>query len=220
MDEIIKAMEIIGIIAAAVSGSLVAIGSGMDMFGVIFVGCITAVGGGITRDLLLGITPPAIFTNFPIFSISLLTGILVFILAYINRKRFDVFKEKIEYVNNFFDAIGLAAFTIIGSEVCYKNGFSNNCFIITVIGMITGIGGGIYRDILTDSTPYIFKKRIYAIAAILGSLLYYIMKKYVENAILTSVLPMLLIIVIRILATKYRLGFPKIQLDSEKQMRR
>lgn len=94
MDEIIKAMEIIGIIAAAVSGSLVAIGSGMDMFGVIFVGCITAVGGGITRDLLLGITPPAIFTNFPIFSISLLTGILVFILAYINRKRFDVFKEK------------------------------------------------------------------------------------------------------------------------------
>lgn len=141
-------------------------------------------------------------------------------MAYINRRRFDVFKEKIEYVNNFFDAIGLAAFTIIGSEVCYKNGFSNNCFIITVIGMITGIGGGIYRDILTDSTPYIFKKCIYAIAAILGSLLYYIMKKYVENAILTSVLPMLLIIVIRILATKYRLGFPKIQLDSEKQMRR
>lgn len=72
MDEIIKAMEIIGIIAAVVSGSLVAIGAGMDMFGVIFVGCITAVGGGITRDLLLGITPPAIFTNFSIFSIPCL----------------------------------------------------------------------------------------------------------------------------------------------------
>ena len=217
MNEIIKAMEIIGIIAASVSGSLVAIGASMDMFGVIFVGAITAVGGGITRDLLLGITPPAIFTNFSIFSISLVTSIIVFIFAYLNRKSFETFKGKIEYINNFFDAIGLAAFTIIGSEVCYKNGFSDNCFIIIVIGMITGIGGGIFRDILTASTPYIFKKRIYAIAAISGSLLYYVMKKYMENAVLISVLPMLLIIIIRILATKYRLGFPKIRFDDNKQ---
>ncbi len=213
MNEIIKIMEIIGTIAFAVSGALVAIGASLDIFGVVFVGCITAVGGGIVRDLLLGINPPAIFNNFSIFLGAMITSIVVFIIAYINRKRFNVFREKIEYINNFFDAIGLAAFTIIGSEVGCTHGFSDNCFIIIAIGMITGAGGGILRDILIDSTPYVFKKRIYAVAAILGSLTYFIMRKYVENVALISMLPMLLIVIIRILATKYHWSLPKIHFD-------
>ncbi|MBE7048274.1 MAG: trimeric intracellular cation channel family protein [Ruminococcaceae bacterium] len=214
MNEIVKAMEIIGTIAFAVSGSIVAIDACLDIFGVVFVGCITAVGGGIVRDLLLGINPPSIFNNFSIFLIAMITCILVFIIAYINRKRFDLFKEKIEYINNFFDAIGLAAFTIIGSEVGFIHGFANNYFIIIVIGMITGVGGGIFRDVLIDRTPYVFKKYVYAVPTILGSLLYFIMRIYIENIVLTSMLPMILIIIIRFLATKYRWSLPKIHIDN------
>lgn len=213
MNEIITIMEIIGTIAFAISGALAAIGARLDIFGVVFIGCITAVGGGVVRDLLLGINPPTIFTEFSIFFCAMITSILVFIVAYINRKRFDVFKEKIEHINNSFDAIGLAAFTIIGSEVGCTHGFSNNCFIIIVIGMITGAGGGVLRDILIDSTPYVFKKHVYAVASILGSLLFFIMRKYVKNVVLISMLPMFLIIIIRILATKYRWGLPKIHID-------
>ncbi|MBQ6698237.1 MAG: trimeric intracellular cation channel family protein [Oscillospiraceae bacterium] len=215
MAEIIKILEIIGTVAFAVSGSLVAIGAGLDIFGVIFVGCITAVGGGIARDILLGINPPAIFTDFPIFLIAMITGIVVFIIAYMNRKKFSVFKMKIEYINNFFDAIGLAAFTVIGSEVGYVNEFSHSCFIITVIGMITGIGGGIFRDILTDATPYVLKKHIYALASILGSLLYFVLRKYFNDISLASVSAMLLVIAIRLLATKQRWSLPKIHIDSD-----
>ncbi len=212
MNEIMKVLEIIGTVAFAVSGALVAIGASLDIFGVIFVGCITAVGGGILRDILLGINPPAIFNNLPVFLIALITTVIVFIIAYINRKRFNVFRMKIEYANNFFDAIGLAAFSVIGSEVGYLNGFSGNGFIIIVIGMITGIGGGIFRDILTDTTPYVFKKHIYAIAAISGSFLYFILRIYIENISISSVLSMLIVFVIRMLATKYRWSLPKIHI--------
>ena len=215
MIEIIKIMEIIGTIAFAVSGALVAINANMDIFGVVFVGCITAVGGGIVRDLLLGINPPAIFSNFPIFLIAMVTGIAVFVVAYIKRKSFNDLKTKIEHINNLFDAIGLAAFTIIGSEVGYTNGFSHNCFIIIVIGMTTGIGGGIFRDILIDSTPYVFKKHVYAVASILGSLMYFIMRKYISNITLATVMPMLLIVLIRLLAAKYLWSLPKIHIEND-----
>ena len=215
MIEIIKILEIIGTIAFAVSGALVAIGASLDIFGVVFVGCITAVGGGIARDLLLGINPPAIFNNLPIFLIAMVTTVIVFIIAYIYRKSFNTFRMKIEYINNFFDAIGLAAFTVIGSEVGYINEFSHNGFIIIVIGMITGVGGGIFRDILIDTTPYVFKKHIYALASIFGSLLYFILRKYFIDVSLASVSAMLLVIVIRLLATKYRWSLPKIHIDSD-----
>lgn len=218
MLEIINIMEIIGTIAFAVSGALVAIGARMDLFGVVFVGCITAFGGGIVRDLLLGIHPPAIFTDFPIFLIAMMTAVAVFLVACINKKSFHSLKMKIEYINNFFDAIGLAAFTVIGSEVGYVNGFSNNSFIIIVIGMITGIGGGIFRDILIDKTPYVFKKHIYAVPSVLGSLLYFILRKYADSPTLASVLPMLLIVGMRILAAKYRWSLPKISIEEDDEI--
>lgn len=213
MTAIIKILEIIGTIAFSVSGALVATGARLDIFGVVFVGCITAVGGGIIRDVLLGIDPPAIFNNFTIILIAMITCIVVFIIAYINRKEFNDFKMKIEHINNFFDAIGLAAFTVIGAEVGYINGFSHNCFIIIAIGMITGVGGGIFRDILTDTTPYVFKKHIYALASIFGSLLYFILRKHFDNVSFVSVLAMFSVIIIRMLATKFCWSLPKIHID-------
>ncbi len=213
MTQIINIMEIIGTIAFALSGSLVAISSGLDVFGVVFLACITAFGGGIVRDIILGISPCAIFNDFPIFLVSLFVAILTFIVAYIYRRSFHYFRMKIEYINNIFDAVGLSAFVVMGSEMCYSNGYINNGFLVVFAGMITGIGGGIVRDVLIDTTPYVFKKHVYAMAAIIGGILYYILRKYTQNVNLSSVLSMMSIFVIRMLATRYRWSLPRININ-------
>ena len=211
-------LEIVGTIAFAVSGAFVAIKVRFDIFGVIVIGCITAVGGGITRDILIGAVPPAIFSKFYILGIAALTSLAVFIIAYFNREKFDDFREKIEHINNVFDAIGLAAFTVMGTGLAFGKGFSDNVFLSVVLGVLTGVGGGVLRDILTETPPYIFKKHVYALASIVGALLYYVLKLYQQNAILPGAVSMLFIVATRMLAAKYRWSLPKIRLgeDNEK----
>lgn len=213
MTEIIKIMEIIGTVAFALSGALVAISSGLDIFGVAFLACITAFGGGAVRDILLGINPPAIFADLKIFIIAMVVAVLTFVISYIFKEKFSLFKTKIEAVNNVFDAIGLSAFVVIGAEVSCLNGFLNNGFIVSFCGMITGVGGGIFRDVLIDTTPYVFKKHVYAMAAIMGGITYFLLRKYTQNVQLASLLSMVLVFLIRMLATKYRWSLPKIQID-------
>ena len=210
MTEIMQVLEIIGTIAFAVSGALVAIGTNLDLFGVIFIGTITAVGGGITRDIILGIHPPLIFSTPFIFIISFAVSVIIFITAYIYRERYDELRHKIETINNIFDAIGLAVFSVVGVEVGYTNGFANNELILVIIGMLTGVGGGIYRDILTDSTPYVLKKHIYAIASIIGSSAYVLLRHNGVDAAVSSAAAMVIIFVIRMLATKYEWTLPRI----------
>lgn len=215
MEETIKIMELLGTLAFAISGSLVAISSKLDIFGVSFLACITAFGGGMLRDLLLGINPPQIFNNFSIFLLALAVSVLVFIISYICKKSFNSFKTKIERINNIFDAIGLAAFVVIGSEVACTRGFLDNGFIVVFMGMITGVGGGIFRDILIDTTPYVFKKHIYALAAILGAITYFVLRKYIQNVQLASIASMVLVFAIRMLATKYRWSLPRIHIQDD-----
>lgn len=215
MEETIKIMELLGTLAFAISGSLVAISSKLDIFGVSFLACITAFGGGMLRDLLLGINPPQIFNNFSIFLLALTVSVLVFIISYICKKSFNSFKTKIERINNVFDAIGLAAFVVIGSEVACTRGFLDNGFIVVFMGMITGVGGGIFRDILIDTTPYVFKKHIYALAAILGAITYFVLRKYIQNVQLASIASMVLVFAIRMLATKYRWSLPRIHIQDD-----
>ncbi|MBQ8229262.1 MAG: trimeric intracellular cation channel family protein [Clostridia bacterium] len=213
---ILLVLEIVGTIAFAVSGAFVAIKARFDIFGVLVVGCITAVGGGMTRDILIGSVPPAIFSKLYIVGIAALTSLAVFIIAYINRKKFDEIRERIEHINNIFDAIGLAAFTVMGTELAFTNGIFGNVFLSVTLGVLTGVGGGLLRDILTETSPYIFKKHVYAVAAIFGALLYYVIRRYVGNTVLPSVTAMLFIIGIRLLAAKYRWSLPKVQLNEEK----
>lgn len=215
---ILLVLEVIGTIAFAVSGAFVAIKSQFDIFGVLVIGCITAVGGGMTRDLLIGSVPPAIFAKQYIIGIAALTSLVVFILAYIKRKEFDEIRGKIEHINNIFDAIGLAAFTVMGTELAFTNSISNNVFLSVTLGVLTGVGGGLLRDILTETPPYIFKKHVYAVAAIFGAILYYGIRRYANNTVFSSIAAMLFIIGIRLLATKYHWGLPKVQLNEGKTL--
>jgi len=211
-DIIMNVMEIIGTIAFSISGTLVAISCGLDLFGVVFLGIITAVGGGIVRDVLMGVYPPAIFSDVHILLIGGLTSVIVFAIAYINNKKFKLMCEKIEPVNNVFDAIGLSVFTVMGTEAACLSGFSDKACFVIIMGMLTGVGGGLFRDVLVSKPPYILTKHIYALASLFGSLTYYAIRIYGNNSILASIVCILLVMAIRMLATKYEWKLPKVHI--------
>ena len=216
-EKIMLVLEIIGTVSFAVSGALVAIKAGLDIFGVLFITAITAFGGGICRDLLIGRTPPALFSNFYMFFIAILTGISVFIVSYVKRRQFDEWRRKIDHINNFFDAVGLGAFSAMGTEIAFQRGFSDNVFLTITLGMLTAVGGGIFRDILTNTTPYIFKKHVYALAAISGSCIYYVLRMLIPGILLPSIIALVLVVTVRMLATKYHWSLPKIYVGDSKR---
>lgn len=214
-DTLILLMEWIGTVAFAVSGALVAITGGLDLFGVIIVGCITSVGGGILRDVLMGQFPPGIFSNVPMLALAALTSVLVFVFSHRKRNSFEDFKRRLEVINNYFDAVGLAVFTVIGVEKAVAAGFGDKFVFAVCMGLLTGVGGGVLRDVLVDQTPYILKKHVYAVASVAGACVYYFGRIYFEPvAIFVSVVG---IILTRLLATKYRWKLPKIQTDIKEE---
>ena len=206
-------LEIIGTVAFAVSGAFVAIKAKLDVFGVLFIGCITAVGGGITRDILIGRTPPAIFSNLYILLIAALSSAVVFLIARGMHKKFVYAYEKTEPIQNVFDAFGLAAFSVMGTEIAFLYGQWENAVLAVLLGVLSGVGGGVLRDVLTSTTPYIFKKHVYALASIAGATVYYVMRLFIEETLVPSIVAMALVVVLRLLAAKYRWSLPKAQIS-------
>ena len=211
-------MDIIGTIAFAASGAMTAIHKEMDLFGVTILAVTTAVGGGVLRDILIGHIPPEMFRN-PIYVIvALITAILTFAWAYVRNS--EAFKDRkivtigihplYEKILFWFDTLGLAAFSVDGVNNGIHSEYGNNFFLIVVLGVITGVGGGVLRDVLANQTPYIFVKHIYACASILGALTTALLGELVgENrAILIG---FFVTILLRIYAAHYRLNLPRIR---------
>lgn len=207
----IRILEIIGTVAFAVSGSLVAIGKKLDLFGVLFLGCITAVGGGMLRDVLIGQVPPRIFSDSIIIVIAAAAAIAVFFFAYFTRNHFSDFTVIIETVNNVFDALGLSLFSVLGTEIACKAGYENKMLFCLLMGMTTGVGGGIFRDVLANTVPYVLKKHIYALASLAGCTIYYLLRRIDVNITIGAVIAMVCIFVIRMLATIYHWKLPKVE---------
>ena len=202
--------EIIGTVAFAVSGSLVAIDRKLDLFGVVFIGCITATGGGIIRDITIGITPPSVFKDPLMLLVATLTSVSVFVVAYIYRLHFHSIRERVDKINNVFDAFGLAAFSVMGTERAVTAGFGDNILLSVCLGMLTGVGGGILRDMMTNSTPYVFKKHIYALASIAGSIIYYFAMRFGAGIAVSTFGALAIVVTIRMLAAKFRWSLPKV----------
>jgi uncharacterized membrane protein YeiH len=133
----------------------------MDILGVVILGVTTAIGGGITRDILMGVTPPRSLTN-PLYAgIAIAVSLLVF---------FPPVRGRINVNNMAFvalDALGLGTFTVIGIETAYV---LNNIFLQVFLGVLTGVGGGVMRDIFAAEKPMIFIKRFYAVASLIGAI--------------------------------------------------
>ena len=205
-------LEIIGTIAFAVTGAFLSVKRHLDIFGVVFIGCITAVGGGITRDIIIGKFPPAIFSNTKILLIAAITSVIIFLISYLHADKFEQIREKTEKINNIFDALGLSAFAVTGTEAVCHSEYGGYFVLAVLMGMLTGVGGGIFRDILVTETPYVLKKHVYALAALIGSTVYYALRGLVGITV-ASIIAMVLIFSIRMLATKYHWKLPKVKLD-------
>jgi uncharacterized membrane protein YeiH len=201
-------IEVIGTIAFASSGAMVAIRKRLDLFGVLVLGATTAVGGGIIRDVILNITPPGSFANPVYFALAAATVIILFLVCYFNPYFLDMeFLENYEKIMNVLDAIGLGAFTVLGAQKAVVAGYENYRFMAIFLGVVTGVGGGLLRDMMAGITPYILKKHIYACASILGAM-FYIYGRLLMPDDVAMIGGALLVIIVRMLATKYRWNLP------------
>lgn len=204
-------LELIGAAAFAISGAMAAIKRKADIFGVVFLGVITALGGGVIRDVLIGQLPPKMFISYAYLLASLLVSLIVFFDAYIRREKYFANKDKLSEINNIFDAVGLAVFTISGMNTAM--GVSDNVILILTLGVITGVGGGMLRDMMTNTMPKVLRKRVYAVASLIGGALYYVLYLIGVNDILSAVIGMVTIFVLRVLATVYKWNLPSVKFD-------
>lgn len=191
----------LGIIAAGISGALVGIKKELDLFGVISIGAAASLGGGIIRDLMIGNTPPVALVDPSYFTVSLIAILVTWF-----------FYKKINKLNKVIlitDAIGLGVFTAIGSNTAIIHNYTDP-FIVVSMGLITGIGGGVLRDLFANEIPFVFRKEIYAIASILGSISFII--SYGEVPHIASLYICLTVtFLIRIIAILFKLNFPVIK---------
>ncbi len=174
-------LEILGTIAFAFSGCMVANSKKMDIFGVWVLGIVTAVGGGCVRDLLLGVTPPHMFRNGIYVAVATITVLFWLVMAAwkgaVSKRMFaDITK-----IMDFSDSVGLGIFAVVGSQTAVIYGYEDNWFLVIFVGVMTGVGGGLLRDVMADTTPVIFRKRIYAIAAMAGSICYVVLRQWLPE---------------------------------------
>ena len=164
-------LEMAGTIAFAASGAMVGAQRGMDIFGVCVLGVVTAVGGGATRDIILGIVPPGMFQD-PLYTIvATVTSCIVFAVMYWKQELLEggnrLVYDKVMLV---MDTVGLGVFTVMGVDKGISQGYMGRTFFLVFLGTVTGVGGGLIRDMMAGVPPYIFVRHIYACASIVGAI--------------------------------------------------
>ncbi len=192
--------DILGTIAFAISGVLVAMDKKLDLFGVFIIAFVTAVGGGTLRDILIGNTP-VIWLQQMTYLIVILGAVIFAIL----------FREKLKYVRTslfLFDTIGIGLYTMVGIEKGMEAGLLPVMCI--ALGTITASFGGVIRDILCNEIPVIFRKEIYATACVIGGVGYFLLRKLPFDDNYAYVAGIVIIIGIRLLAVKFKIALPNI----------
>ena len=193
-------IDILGTIAFAISGVLVAMNKRMDLFGVVIIAFVTAVGGGTLRDLLIGQTPVAWMTDITYTYVILAAAVFAI-----------VFQNKLNYLRTslfLFDTIGIGLYTLVGLEKGLSAGL--HPIICIFLGTMTASFGGVIRDILCNEIPVIFRKEIYATACILGGASYFTLKQLPIDGNWVFIMAGSIVITIRLLAVKFKISLPNI----------
>lgn len=154
--------DLAGTFVFAMTGALAGVKKRLDIYGLFILAILTSLGGGMIRDVFLGRTPPAAFTEVAYFCMAV-CGALVVIFFYRFMGRFSQFLR-------LADAVGLGIFTVIGTRVCLETGGS--WFAAVMMGVVTGTGGGMLRDVLVGEVPFVLQKEIYAVASLAGGIFY------------------------------------------------
>ena len=208
MDKFVFLLELIGTVAFAASGSLTAMRRPMDLLGVIVLGVITSVGGGILRDVILGITPPLAFRD-PTCTLVAVGVSLLLCIPWIrhslmhNHRLFDVSLL-------LMDSVGLGVFTVMGIWNAMDFSPDRSTYLLVFVGLLTGVGGGVMRDVLARNTPYILVKHVYACASLAGAVLCAVLWRHVPQYV-AMLAGMAAVLLIRLLSAHFRWNLPRVK---------
>jgi len=201
--ELVYILDILGTLAFAISGALVASDQKLDLFGVIIIAFVTAVGGGMLRDVLINAHPINWIGDLNYLYVIFIAVFLTFL-----------FKSKILPLSKtlfLFDTVGISVFTLLGLQKGLN--FYLHPLIALIMGMISAVFGGVLRDVLTNKIPLIFEKEIYASACLAGGITYLLLKKTPITDNLNFIVSASVIITIRLIAVKFNLELPKVKDD-------
>lgn len=201
---LLSILDYVGTFAFAISGVRMAARKGFDLFGAFVVGFVTAVGGGTLRDLMLGVTPFWMLQP----SYVVITGIALVVVS--------IFKDLLVRLDSafiFFDAVGLALFTVVGLEKSLQAG--NPMWVNIIMGCVTGAAGGMLRDIFINEEPLIFRKDIYAMAAIFGGMIYWVCYRYMEiPQMVIQILSAAAVLLMRMICVRFNISLPSFKPES------
>jgi uncharacterized membrane protein YeiH len=199
--------DLVGMFVFALAGATAAVRQKLDLFGVLVLSFATASAGGILRDLLIGAVPPATIQDWRYLAAALLAGLVTFVWhPWIERLRNPV---------RVFDAAGLGLFAVAGAQKALA--FGLHPVMAALLGMLTGIGGGVTRDLLLSRVPVVFQSDIYALAALAGAVVVVIGHWLQWPAVPTAIAGALLCFGLRILAMWFRWHLPSAHHDRDRQ---
>ena len=202
-----QTLDILGTIAFAISGVLVAMHKRMDAFGVLIIAFVTAVGGGTLRDVLIGIAPVSWMQNMTF--VYVILGSAIFAV---------VFRNQLKHLRKslfLFDTLGIGLYTVVGIETALVAGL--HPIICIALGTMTACFGGVIRDILCNEIPVIFRKEIYATACILGGATYFLLRVFLKDENYLFIIAGLVVIVVRLVAVRFKVSLPSIYREEKKQ---
>ena len=201
--ELIYVLDILGTFAFAISGALVALDKKLDIFGVIIIAFVTAVGGGMLRDILIDAHPINWIGDLNYLYTIFFAVIFTFL-----------FKSKIAYISKtlfLFDTIGISVFTLLGLQKGLS--YDLHPLVAVIMGMISAVFGGVLRDVLTNRVPLIFEKEIYASACLAGGVMYLTLNYFSVEENINFIISASVVVIIRVVAVKFSLELPKIKVD-------
>lgn len=215
METLLLIINYIGIISFAAAGAMIAIDHETDLFGVVLLSLLTCFGGGMLRDVIagqsIGREIPAFFTDMAMeIILCLVTAVVVFVIAAVFKRKYVEKEAAVDRMNNILDALGIGVFAAAGTAAYLEV----NPLVAIVMGLLSSIGGSIIRDIMLNTVPFVLTKRVYAVAILVGSSVYYLIAKLLmveaESAnVVATVACIAVIFAIRMCATAFKWNMPK-----------
>ena len=220
MEIFLIIIQAVGAVSFTVSATIYAIHKRADIIGALIFSLLTCFGGGFIRDLAIGNIPPNILVDKTLIIVATISSVVCIIcyhLGFIKRVARYADRHQHSIIIEFTDALGLASFVVSGLEIAIESG-KTGFVIIVFCGCITGVGGGILRDICSATIPAVFRKHIYLIPVIIASCFFVLTYKFIGE-IAATIITMSIVIVIRMLAfaLKWNLPIPKYENEEEKQ---
>lgn len=215
METILLVINFLGIVSFAAAGAMIAIDHETDFFGVVFLSVVTCFGGGTLRDVIagqaIGRRIPAFFTDMNAEIVfCIITAVITFVIAAIFKRQYVEKEAAVEKINNVLDALGIGVFAAAGTGAYLELG----PLVAIIMGLLSSIGGSIIRDIMLNTVPFVLTKRIYAVAILVGSSVYYLIAKVImpdaqSCDVIATVACIAVIFSIRMCATAFKWNMPK-----------